>query len=54
MTKEILHPISEKKTDLTFRSMDDRSVGTNWYGTVRGTNFWYDILFGTDFFWFGT
>ena len=27
--------------------MDDRSVGTNWYGTVRGTNFWYDILFGS-------
>ena len=27
--------------------MDGRTVGTNWYGTVRGTNFWYEILFGT-------
>ena len=23
------------------------TVGTNWYGTVRGTDFWYAILFGT-------
>ena len=27
--------------------MDARTVGTNWYGTVRGTDFWYEILFGT-------
>ena len=28
-------------------SMDGRTVGTDWYGTVRGTDFWYEILFGT-------
>ena len=27
--------------------MDGRTVGTDWYGTVRGTDFWYEILFGT-------
>ena len=27
--------------------MDGRTIGTNWYGTVRGMNFWYEILFGT-------
>ena len=25
--------------------MDDRTVSTNWYGTVCGTHFWYEILF---------
>ena len=33
--------------------MDGRTVGTNWNGTVRGTDFRYEILFatvrGTDF-----
>ena len=29
--------------------MDGRTVGTNWYGTVHGTDFWYGILFGTEF-----
>ena len=28
-------------------SMNGRTVGTDWYGTGRGTNFWYEILFGT-------
>ena len=28
-------------------SMDGRRVGTDCYGTVRGTDFWYEILFGT-------
>ena len=27
--------------------MDSRTVGTNWYGMVRGTDFWYKIMFGT-------
>ena len=26
--------------------LNGRTVGTNWYGTVRGTDFWYEILFG--------
>ena len=46
--------------------MDGSTVGTNWYGTVRGTDFRYEILFGTvrstdfgtdfgtDFIWYGT
>ena len=28
-------------------SMDGRTAGTNRYGTERGTDFWYEILFGT-------
>ena len=28
-------------------SMDGRTVGTNLYGTVRGTDFWYEISFGS-------
>ena len=27
--------------------MDGRTNGTDWYGTVRGTDFWYEILFGS-------
>ena len=27
--------------------MNGRTVGTDWYGTVRGTDCWYEILFGT-------
>ena len=27
--------------------MDGRTAGTNRYGTERGTDFWYGILFGT-------
>ena len=27
--------------------MDGRTVGTEWYGTVRGTDFWYEIFIGT-------
>ena len=27
--------------------MDGRTAGTNRYGTERGTDFWYEILFGT-------
>ena len=42
--------------------MDGRTVGTNWYGTVRGTDFRSEILFGTvrgtdlvrNFIWYGT
>ena len=24
--------------------MDGRTVGTDWYGTIRGTDFWSEIL----------
>ena len=49
--------------------MDGRTVGANWYGTVRETDFWNEILFvsvrGTNFgtkligtvrnfYWYGT
>ena len=27
--------------------MNGRTIGTYWYGTVRGTDFGYEILFGT-------
>ena len=27
--------------------MDGRTVGTNWYGTERGTDLWYEILYDT-------
>jgi len=33
--------------DMTHMIMDGRTVGTDWYGTVRDTDFWYEILFGT-------
>ena len=29
------------------QTMDGRTAGTNRYGTERGTDFWYEILFGT-------
>ena len=50
-------------SELVFvRVMNGRTVGTNWYGAVRRTDLWYEVLsgtvrrkdFDTNFIWYGT